>query len=232
MKKVSCLCLALFMSYTGNAQIMGYETPIQMPSMSTYGTNLQMMYLQGLQERVIYNQRLAEVMKPIYDKAYSYYNSNQYTDCIDFISSVFRTYTFYKGQEYLYCNLFYLKGMCYIGLHDMDSGIANLILAKQEGDKYAHKELRNIFDMYYNDAIIEYNQHNYQKSIICINRALSTTLYSAEAYIVGGQAAEALNEFENAKQWYKLAKKQGSRTAIDKLKRLKIKQKEYNKSFK
>lgn len=234
MKKVKMLlgAILLIMPCVSKAQFMGYETPVPSSSMRVYDTSLQMMYLQGLRERAAYNQHLAEVLEPIYEQAYLYYHSEKYNDCINYIASVFRTYTFYKGQEYLYRNLIYLKGICYIRTGDMDNGITTLVLAKQDGERNASDELHNIFEMYYNDAVKEYNQQNYNQCLQCINRALSTTFYNTDAYILKGQACEALNLFHYAKQWYKIARKKGSVKAIERLKLLKIKQKEYNKSYK
>lgn len=212
-----------------NAQFYGYETPVQMPSMGVYGNSLQMMYIQGLRERAEYNNRLWDILKPIYDQACSLYNNNRYSDCDKLISDVFRNYTFYKGQEFLYARLLYLKGMSHVKLGSLDSGISLLVMAMEDGDNEASSELWGIFHSYYNTAVDCYKRADYSMCLYNINTALKTKFASGDAYILGGQASEALNAFNDAKQWYKLAKKHGSPIANEKLKALKVKQKESNK---
>ena len=212
-----------------NAQFMGYETPVEMPSMGVYDNSLQTMYLQGLRERAEYNNRLVEVLTPVFQKAYELYYDNKYNDCDKFISDVLRTYTFYNGQEILYARLVYLKGMSHVKLGSLNSGITLLLLAKDDGDSEASSELYKIFYSSYNTAQECYQRADYSRCMEYINIALKTEVVNGDIYMLAGQTMENLNELESAKYWYKLAKKHGSSRANEMLKTLKIKQKELSK---
>lgn len=214
------------------AQFMGYETPVEMPSMGIYDNSLQTMYIQGLRERAALNERMWEMLKPVYEQAYGLYNSGKYSDCDELVSKVFRTYTFYKGQEYLYARLVYLKGMSHIKLGSLDSGISLLVMAMDDGDSEARTELNGLFYSLYDTAVECYKRADYSRCLYHVNTALKTKFVNGNAYILGGQAAEALNALEDAKQWYKLAKKAGSPIANEKLKSLRMKQKELNNNKK
>ena len=232
MKRNVLLSLIILASYGAKAQFYGYETPVEMPSMGVYDTSMMTMYLQGLRERAALNERMWEILRPVYEQAYGLYNSGKYSDCDELVSKVFRTYTFYNGQEYLYARLVYLKGMSHIKLGSLDSGISLLVMAMDDGDLEARTELNGLFNSLYNTALVCYNRAEYSRCLSNINTALKTKHASGDAYILGGQAAEALNAFEDAKQWYKLAKKAGSPIANEKLKSLRVKQKELNNNQK
>ncbi len=223
--------LVIFMASYGiaKAQFMGHETPVEMPSMGVYNNSLQTMYIQGLRERAEYNNRMLEVLTPIFQKAYKLYYNNRYNDCDKFISDVLRTYTFYNGQELLYARLVYLKGMSHVKLGSLNSGISLLVLAKDDGDSEASSELYEIFYSCYNTAQECYQRADYLRCMEYINTALKTEVVNGDIYMLAGQTMEKLNELESAKYWYKLAKKHGSPRANEMLKELKIKQKELSK---
>jgi tetratricopeptide (TPR) repeat protein len=236
MKKILVVPIVCMFCITMSGQIMGYESPVTMPSMSIYDNSLQMMYIQGLREqtnrRNEYNEYILSKVIPIIETSVELINEKRYKQCIDLIDETFRTYTFYTYQRSIYCHLEYLKGACYAWLEDTAKAFGYWNEAEKDGSEEAKEALNSAAHQFYDLALELYRDRNYNDCLKCLDIALSTGRQYAFIYILSGEAYEALENFDYAKQMYKIAKKLKSSEANNHIMMLNKKIKQHKKAQK
>ncbi len=214
-----------------NAQIMGYESPVEIEATSIYDASAMYGYLNALREASYIDQQLAREMKPILSDLYDRYNAGQYQECINRVENIFRNYTFYTRQRNIYSPLNYVRGLSYLQLDNEVSGMYYLVNSMNDGNKDAYNVLNRYFASYVSDARKELDAGRYYKCINVLGKAYATGLHSFTAYEIQGKAYEGLHDFDNAKKFYKLAKKQGSPYASQLLKDLKVSKRQYERGI-
>lgn len=106
-----------------------------------------------------------------------------------------------------------------------DTQTMNMALANARMAAQLEAKRQEVFSIYANLAIENYNDRHWWPTINCVNRALETTYYNADMYYIRGYAYEQLGYYREAKKDYKKAKKYGNIYAEDALETLKIKMK-------
>ena len=210
-----------------NGQIMGYESPVSMPSMSVYDNSMSLMYIQGLRNSASeYNSYLVPIVSSIIDQSRDLIEEGKYKECIKLIDETFEKYTFYNYQKLLYSNLEYIKGVCYTWLDDYDSAINWWKRASNNGLPQAQAALKDAYNAFYENAKNAFYKKEYDRCIRSLDVARSTGLPYPSAYVLAGEAYESLENYDYAKQMYKIAKKLKSSEANSHLKLLNKKIKE------
>lgn len=214
-----------------SAQIYGYETPIGIEPSSIYDIGAMSIYANAVRECAIIDRQLAQEMEPIINDLYNRYNAGQYQECIDRVENIFRNYTFYTRQRNIYSPLNYVRGLSYLQLDNEVSGMYYLVNSMNDGNQDAYNVLNRYFASYVSDARKELDAGRYYKCINVLGKAYATGLHSFTAYEIQGKAYEGLHDFDNAKKFYKLAKKQGSPYASQLLKDLKVSKRQYERGI-
>lgn len=176
-----------------------------------------------------YDHKLWEVMAPVIKDISYKYSNGQYYDCIKAVNFTFDNVTFYKRNYYIYSWLYYFRGMSYLKLNYEETGILNLVSAKDAQNEEARKALEELFVDHMGKAISDLSNNYYGGCIKHVNWAKSTTFYNYQLYEVEGKALEGMLRFDDAKKSYRLAKKYGSPNARTLMKQLKTHKREYMK---
>lgn len=219
------------LAFLGLKDVKAQEATV-MPSMSLYDTGMMNMYLSAAREAAAIDNQMAERMQPIIQDAFNKYNRGEFWNCINTVTSLFNSVTFYKRQYWLYSPLYYIRGLSYMAVGQEDNGIANLVAAKDANNSNAASALQSYFSQYCNSAYQELNARRYYNCLQQVSKALNTTYYNYSIYEIAGAASEGLNSFNDAKKYYKLAKKKGSPNARQMIKQLNAHKKQYQQSHK
>lgn len=228
MKKSIAVFIILFSLFCINS-IKAQEATV-VPSMDLYDSGMMNMYLGAMRDAASYDNQMSERLQPIIQDAVNKYNKGEYRNCINSVNSIFNSITFYKRQYWLYSPLYCVRGLSYMAVGQDEDGIVNLVAAKEANNSDASSALQHYFSQYCNNAYQELNSKQYYSCLQQVNKALSTTYYNYSIYEIGGAAYEGLNSFNDAKKYYKLARKNGSPNASQMLKQLSQHKKQYNKS--
>ena len=198
-------------------------------SVSAQYDDSSLMMLELMRAASSYDHKLTEVMMPVLKDIRDRYDNGQYNDCIKAVDFTFDNVTFYKRNYYIYSWLHYYRGMSYLQLNYDETGLANLVSAKDEQNEEAFKALQQYFMKHMEEAVKNLSNGYYSNCVNHINWAKKTTLYNYQLYEVEGRALEGMNRFDEAKKSFRLAKKHGSPYAQELLKQLKVHKKEYMK---
>lgn len=220
-RRVVMFFILLSANLTIRGQIMGYESPAEIPMMSIYNRNAMVGYIAARRQAYYEDLQLRDQMQPIIDDLYNRYDAGKYQECINIISDIFQTYTFYTRQKGIYSPLYYIRWMSYIALGDETNGFSNLVCAKDANNNSAYQVLLWHYSNYVIKARQELNNRMYNNCLSYISKALSTSINGYEMFEIGGQALEAQNRFDDAKKYYKLANESGSSKANELLSNLK-----------
>lgn len=229
--KRSITLILILLAFLGLKDIRAQETTI-VPSMDLYDTGMMNMYIGAMRDAAAIDNQMAERMQPVIQDTFDKYNRGEYWSCINTVTSIFNSVTFYKRQYWLYSPLYYVRGLSYMAVGQEDNGIANLVAAKDANNSNAASALQSYFSQYCSNAYQELNSKRYYNCLQQVNKALSTTYYNYSIYEIAGAANEGLNSFDEAKKYYKLAKKNGSPNVSQMLKQLNVHKKKYKQSHK
>lgn len=224
----------LLAGVSAKAQIMGYESPVQMPQMGIFGGFAQQQYLNSLQSMAELGRQLSAIIPSYHKAAKAEYDKRNYDGCISIIDNFLDNQTIYKILLSYYSPLFYLRGCAYISKDPYnDYNIANAIYdfksANEGGNAQAQNYLNDIFGYLAKRAVSELQDKNYSKCINTIEMAYSTDVSDPTLWLVKGDAFVGLHDFKQGKACYKTARKAGlNQQAQAKLNELKIVVKEFN----
>lgn len=201
--------------------------PFKGKAQGLYSDNSSIMMLELMRAASAYDDKLFEVMVPVIQDIRDKYNNGQYNECINAVNYTFDNVTFYKRNYYIYSWLYYYRGLSYLKLNFEETGIANLVSAKDAQNEEAMKALEQLFNTHMQKSFNEQIDRNFSSCLYHINLAKSTTFYNYQLYEVEGRALEGMNRFDDAKKSYRLAKKHGSPNAQGLMKQLKKHKKAY-----
>lgn len=194
-----------------------------------YGTSAQMMYLQSLRELEMYSRELRPIIYEYRKEAENKYDKGDYKGCIKTVDEFFDKYKVYKGQGGIASPLYTIAGKAYYKLSYTSTAYKMLQIADADGDTEAHNFIIGIYWNFVEMANSKCKTGDYYACLDYIDKALETGQIDPNIFILQGDAYLFLSNFDKAMDSYKLAKKNGSTLAKEKIKNLKVHKKEIKK---
>ena len=196
-------------------------------SNAQWDNSAQLRYLEALREMEMLNRQIRPIVYDYHKAASEKYNRGDYRGSYEISNEFVQKYTIYKGQGGIASPIYAILGKSMYKLGKTDNAYYWLKLSKSQGNQEAYDYLEEIFHYFQSLARNKYYLNDYSQCISYADKALETTFYSGDIYILKGDAYKKMNMFSEAKRNYKLAKKSNPSIATLRIKELKEYIKEY-----